>query len=429
MKTARFKTALLTLLVAVSLFLSYLLWQGNWQTNSEIGLSPMPTLPASASPTMKQVTQPVQIVVSGAAIGRLTAVSLGNPDYQDWLKRLQAVHLSGFHPVPRLPAKMLPVVEFDFGAMLDHRELMQWIPSLQSSSLSAQGERVLLYQTSAHGPVLLGIDSPAGGFVANTDIHGLQFADWVNTSLRGSAWDLWPGTSNSAIPAAGQTVPELQYQTTSPLMLSLVYSFFVNQQVLTRIQEGPASVIWTDGSRAVRWEQSNHQLVYEDPNASQGGTTGGGSLSQAVTYIRDHGGAVTGVNLLLDNFQSDGGTTNSFTFRGYVGGLPILDGSQDFEVQLDNGRVVRFRRPLLNLNSQIAHKEVHVLSATALADLIRKYEPYAAPSSFTVQMGYRVQPARNRTVWLLPVYQVSQDGVVMWTFDAQTGKVIHKLNL
>lgn len=425
MTLARLKTALLSLLVLSSLVLSYMLWHGNWTSTAEVGLNALPTLPTSLSPSAAVVTRPYQIVVSQAHPVKLSVFQPNSTAYTAWLRRLSGMRLSGLHQVPQwtMP-RSANLVESDFGAVLSTRELLTWIPGLENSTFSVKASTAILYQTASGGPVNLVLTSATGSFVAQTDIAAKQFDQWTSQEVKQPNWQVWNMANANFVPGGGVTMPQVVRQTTTVSVMPLVDSFFVNPQAVTRIQESKQSVIWTDGSRAVRWNQVQGGLTFEDPNVGATSPTGVSGLDTALAYIRAHGGSPKDSILFSASTIFNGDNTQTYTVQTYVGGYPILDSLGNYTIELVNGHVLRYRRPLVELGDTLSTKQVTVLSGKQLQAVLHKLAPSLPPQSVTVQLGYFAQPNGPATVVLTPVYNISQSGIPLWTLDAVTGTVL-----
>lgn len=425
MNLARFKTLILSVLVMLSVVLSYMLWHGNWSTTTEVGLSALPTLPAALSPVSSDVTRPYQIVVRQARPAHTALALPSSQEYTAWIRRLGTLSLTGLHQVPQwtMPAGA-DALECDFGLPLTMHELLPWIPGLENSTFSVKASSVILYQASAASPVNLVLTSPSGSFIAETDVAGKQFEAWINSDENQPGWQAWNAANADYVPSSNVTMPRMVYQTNSASVMPLVDSFFVNPQAVTRIQESKQSVIWTDGSRAVRWDQGQSGLTFEDPNVSAVSPTGVSNLETAMAYIRAHGGSPKDAVLFSETSFFNGDNTQTYTLQSYVDGYPILDALGNYTIELENGHVLRYHRPLLELKSRIQTQQVPLLTGAQLQGILHKLTPTTPLQSLTVQLGYVTEQDGPNQVMLVPAYSISQSGIALWSLDAVTGTVI-----
>lgn len=425
MTFARLKSAVLTLLVVSSLVLSYMLWHGNWTNTAEVGLSALPIIPTAASPVGPEVNRPYQIVVSSIHPARAVVSVPDSSNYNGWLKRLNSLRFTGLHQVPQwLRPNKVNMVECDFGALLSTQELLPIMSGLENSTFSVKASSVILYQASPGGPVSLVLTSQGGTFVAAADVTPRQFATWLKETSKQPSWQTWNLANSNYVPGAGVLVPQLVFQVKTVSEMPMVDSFFVNPQAITRIQESNQSVIWTDGSRAVRWDQKQGDITFEDPNVGVSSPTRVSNIQTALAFIRAHGGSPSSAVLFSETSFFNGDNTQAYTLQTYVDGYPIIDTLGNYTIELQNGHVLRYERPLLNLGPQISSTLVPVLTGTDLQAVLHKLAPTTARQSLTVQLGYVTESNGPNEVMLSPAYNVSQGGVALWTIDAITGAVL-----
>jgi len=317
----RVKSLLLIALVSSSMILSYMLWHGNWQNTTEVGLSGLSTLPTATYPDSLTVTRPYQVVVTTPRLPRYVVLVPGATGYTSWLRRISSLSLSGLHQVPTWTKPTTTnSIECDFGALLSTRELLPWMPGLENSTFALKASSVILYLASPRGPVNVAMNSQNGSFVAETDIGANQFSEWIQQSQGDPAWLAWNQPLGNYIPGPNVMMAETEYQIEPASVMPLVSSFFVNPQALTRIQESKQSVIWTDGSRAVRWDQGQGTLTFEDPNVATGNATTESNLTAALVYIRAHGGSPRESVLFSQTSFFNGDNTELYTLQTYANG-------------------------------------------------------------------------------------------------------------
>lgn len=426
------KTVVLTLLVAGSLYLSYLMWHGDWQTPSEVGLTQVAsTLPLSTSPTMSDVTAPYEIISTSLTPAGQSLSLPGTIAYVKWTGLAASLHIANLHPVASVPvmnAKAQFQVEFDFGTDIDHANLVKWFPNLSTSGLAVHGSEVTLYSSSSHGgPVLILIQNRTDQYVGETDLSSTAMASLCRTYVQAQPWTTWNAQSGGYVPTQSITVEKKTYNVNRQSILPFVHAFFVDPEVLTRIQENPHMVLWTDGSRAVQWDSAAQTATYQDPNATQGGTSYEPPLQTATGFIRIHGGAPAASIAFVNTDPQTDASVSKYTVITYVNGFPILGSTTTYDVEVRQGHIIYYRRPLWTLTTPISQHSVHTLSATAVQSIVHRLLPTTPISALTFQLGYRVTPggaAGQEEVTLNPVYYVFQSGLLLWTLDAQTGRVL-----
>ncbi len=431
MKLAHLKTALLVVLVGLSFVLSYTLWLGNWQDTGEVAFTDASGIAAAPSPQPRDVCIPYQIVFTANDPG-LHAV--GMPDsslYTEWMKRLANIQAKGLRPADAEWTKPATLtVEYDFGGdvALDH--VIHWLPNPVGKVAALRAiHRVTLYvaRPSAKSPeqVEIRFDGTELPFVAETDISVAQFKSDLGILVKENPWKAWNAANGPFLPARDTTMEVFQVATSSPSILPLVHSFFINPGALTRLQEGDKTVLWTDGSQVVWWNQSDQTLTYTDPNSSRVTASGVPDLGDAAEFMRNHGGARHNTVLYkTDNL----GNISTYYLRTYLNGFPILGDNQTYQIELRDKRVVQYQRPLFDLNTRVGESTVKVMGMTKLHDilstLIAKQGKADVRDTTNVELGYYSTDARGATVNLVPAYFVFRAGELIGVLNAQNGAIL-----
>jgi regulatory protein YycH of two-component signal transduction system YycFG len=421
---SKLRTTLLTLLVLTSLALSYVLWNGNWENQGEVSYTTISGLPVAEYPEYKTVTKPYQIILSRD--GHMSLAAPSTARYQNWLDRLRSMHVYGLRPISQASFdKAKTMVTFQFGVDMSYRELMRWVPNLQPSILFKQGHLIYLYQATKTSPVMFAYNSGGALYAASTDLNVDTFTASVENAVAEYPWQNWNPQENSLVSVKGIEIPVYRYRVTTPSVIRLVHSFFVNPQTLTRVKENPHTVLWTDGSRAVWWEQDTGVLTFADPNIPQSSSPQNSEPTAVLQYVRDHGGSPQNAFLFLTD-QSSG--SESFTLRMYIGGYPLLSGFGDYLIQLQNGHVTQYQRPLNVYTDQLSQKTMKTITAAQLQKILHDLMPSTLTENLTVQLGYIPEPASADVVQLEPAYTIMESGMPLWTIDAVSGKVIKGMN-
>jgi regulatory protein YycH of two-component signal transduction system YycFG len=422
------KSTSLAVLVVISVALSYVLWHGDWQNNTEVAYTDGSALPTAGSPTTADVSEPFQVVFSSVHPNQN---SVGLPDstlYHTWMQKLTDAHISGFRVVQVLPKITTTAsVNFTFGTDVSYRDVTRWLPGLPESTLIKSMTNLILFETSDKKAVQLALTSGDGTYLADTDISATQFPKDVGLVTTGNPWVQWDPDNLSLIPKNGLTMSEVRYKTSQPQILPLVHSFFVNPQALSRIQETKETVLFTDGSRVVWWDQAGEILTYADPNSSQSQiqtqfqSFPTVNLSTSLEFVRNHGGSPSNIYA----FRNDtSGKTSTYTLRPYVLGYPVFGSLSEYKTEMEAGKVVQFQRPLRDLGQKMDETIVHTFGADQLADILHRVIHNVPVSSLTVQIGYQEQVLSSDVVMLKPVYFVSQNGTTEWSIDASNGTII-----
>jgi regulatory protein YycH of two-component signal transduction system YycFG len=431
MKLAHLKTALLVLLVGLSFVLSYTLWQGNWQETSEVAFTDAPGITSAPSPQAGDVAVPYQIVFTATDPG-LHAVGMpDSPLYTEWMKRLENIQIKGLRPAEAAWTKPAALtVEYDLGGTVAVNHIARWLPSpiAKVAPIHSIG-RVTLYvaRPSAKSPeqVEIRIDGTDSPYVAETDISAAKFKSDLSVLVKQYPWRTWNAANGPLVPAQDTTLPVVQMTTDTPSVLPLVHSFFVNPRALTRIQEGDRTVLWTDGSQVVWWNQRDQTLTYTDPNPSRVAANAEPDLSDATEFVRNHGGARQNTVLYRTD---DFGNTSTYYLRTYLNGIPILGENQTYQIELRDGRVVQYQCPLTDLTTRVGESTVKVMGMNrlhqVLTAMLSKLGKGDVRDVTNVELGYYMADSRGATVSLVPAYFVYQAGDLFAVLNAQNGAVL-----
>lgn len=419
------KNALLTVLVIVSLMLSYTLTHGIFQNSSEVGLSITQPLPEALHPTMTDAASPWQIQFRRNGSGHVALDLPGTHSYNAWLNRLTTLQLAEMHVVANPPdANAAYAVQIDFGTQLDHRTLLRLIPNLQTFSLGIAGNRLVLYQPYQGSKVYLAIDSTSDSYVSDTNMDPGQFVEyWAEAA--GTGW--WSPLSSNAvglIPESDIRMDAELWNTTQPDRMPLVRSFFVNPLALTTLHEGTNTIIWTDGSRVVQYNGGlRPSILFEDPNTTPTTPTQP-DLQASVSFIRSHGGAPSSAIAFSDSSSFLTAYSDSFVFHQYVGGFPIVDGSGDYTIQVELGHIINYQRPLTELTTLVSHHSETILDNFELQTVLHKKLPAVPIGNLDASLGYAEVPDSAGHVWLMPSYAITANGTLTLLLDAHTGRVL-----
>jgi len=420
------KTVVLIALVVGSLSLSYMMWHGDWQTPAEVGLTQVAAFPPSTTPKISDVTAPYEIVNTAFRPAGTSVSVPGSSAYMNWTLLIANMHVQSLHPVTVQDTPNMAntfQVEFDFGTDVDHANLVKWIPSLGGSTPVIHGSEITLYQATVGGPVMMLVQSRTERYIGQTDLSGLTVQSNCEENVKSSPWTTWNSQDGGYVPSQSMSVSESTWTTTQQPILPFVHAFFVDPEVLTRIQENQHTVLWTDGSRAVQWDDAGNTVTYQDPNAAQS-TSYEPPLQTAIGFIQTHGGAPANLIAFANTDIQTDQTVSAFTTIPYVDGFPILGKNTSYDIQVRQGHTIVYRRPLWVLVKPVHRQAVQTITAVHLRAVIRRLIPSTPMSSLTFQLGYRVVPVATNQITLTPVYYVSQSGLLLWTLDAQTGKVV-----
>lgn len=419
------KTGLLVVLVGTSLVLSEELWTGGWGGVGEVNYSPEQSLPQASVPTEYAATTPCRVVLTGTDPSVSALFMPGTEDYKNWMTQLGQAHVYNLHMVSNLPKSFVRSVEYDFGVNMNYQELIHYIPGLQPSVLPKQGQTVYLFQSQSATPVMLALVSGAETYVAQTDLSIVNFASMFRHAILLDPWEVWNRQSGTFVPKNSIDMFRATVFVSSHSIIPLVHSFFVNPQALTSVPESPTMVLWTDGSRAVWWDQQKHTLTYADPNLASSTASRTMAVTDILNYASSHGGAPKG-SILVENRAT--ANNASWTLRPYAFGFPIIGSNQSIVLQSVGGHVAKYQLPIDEL--RFGQKNlVHILGASPLAKILRTLMPSTPLNVLSVELGYALLPVDSHREKLEPVYLVSQSGMPLWEIDAVSGKVLKGMKI
>lgn len=418
------KNYLLFLLVLVSLFLSYFIWHGDWQNETEVGLSTMSSIPPAKYPETSTISNPYQIVVFDKVTGHYSVFLPGTASYIHAVAALSNLEVYNFHAVSTLPLQQVWSEEYDFGTMLNSMNLQHLIPKFPvSSSLPYQG-KIILFQKSPNETVSIGFIGKSSDYIGQTDIVPSHFSRLIHQAVAKSVWLTWNTNQQNVIPATPQTMVESTWQVNSLNLISLVHSFFVNPQVLTRIHVDPNTVLWTDGSRAVEWYKRKQQITFNDPNSPSRGSIEDTQLQIATNFIRNHGGGPESlIAFSTSDLDQDDGSA-AYTFIPFMNGYPVMDNDLNYSIRFQYDNIEQFTRPTWTFGSELSKENRTIISGSQLSAILEHIEPKRTMNQLNIQLGYRVVSLSGSVIQLVPTYFISQRGISTKMIDAVTGQVL-----
>jgi regulatory protein YycH of two-component signal transduction system YycFG len=201
---------------------------------------------------------------------------------------------------------------------------------------------------------------------------------------------------------------EADYKTYTPEQLQ--NSLFVNPSITRNIIERDGTEIYTDGKRGLQINNEQLWMSFSDPVAP--GTNSMDVLDNfysAVQFVNQHGG--WNGTFTVGHFPELGNT--SFSFRQYYEGHPIIDIREvdlgSIQVVLNNSTVSSYERSLINIDGDPKQKLPVTLSGGEA--LAKRLERYANRSEVVnLYPGYR-PILSEQSVSLLPEWIVElQDG-------------------
>ncbi|MBX6352034.1 MAG: hypothetical protein IRZ10_01765 [Thermoflavifilum sp.] len=423
MRLAVIKNLLLACLVALSMVLSWTLWQGNWLRAADVEVAPRAVTTASPQPQLATAIEP-QVVVYTAKPALASVLPVGGEVWTRWYNWLHAGLIGPMRPVTG-PASSNPVrVAFTYPVALNVLPDASRLSAFGQLPFALAGDALWMVAPSTGGPMYLEVRTQAGWYGAPMAVSAAQAMSEAAEDVSKSGWLPLVAGSASLVPAQGLWMPVTTWSIANTPLAPLVHAFFVNPEVVSRIDPMPGTVMWTDGSRVVRYDAQAGLVHFDDPAVTPTTRSGGGTTSDleaAAAFLRNHGGTPQGV--LLTPPSGDGASTTDLVFRSYVDGYPLLDAMGEYRVAISGDEVIRCQVSVRRLDQRNSSVSVQVMGAQALRDAIHSTWPKADLGRLSVTLGYHAVAVEGG-VRLIPAYQVVQDGATLGMLDAVTGDLI-----
>lgn len=427
------RTIILIILVGASMVLSYFLWSGNLQKGDEISFTQGPAMPISTTPVLSDTITPYQVIVRMAK--QYAVVRPNTSLYTSWISMLQGVRASHSRIIGAIPQDATTQITYDFGIEINNELGRNWLGSMSQALTGWQCRAIVLYIESnssvCHIAFVGENDTGANSVLsASTTIDLSKLTHMATTTVEKAPVSAWTDFMDASYVPIDGKMRRLTYSTSTPDLLPLVHTFFVNPQAITRIQESVHTNLWTDGSRAVQVDSQRGSLDYEDPNASSQSLHTQDYIT-AINFLHAHGGGPT--NLIgFDSYSTltDDMNAPSIVFTQFVDGYPILNNVANYSLSIDNGRVLQYDRPVWSLSTLVQQKSVNIIGEKQLTKSMKQMDHTANLSTFHVELGYQPVSLKGKAngkgnrLRLEPVYYVTSSSGEAWVVDAVTGSLL-----
>lgn len=429
MTASRLRSLALSLLVVVSLLLSFSIWHGDWLNRSEAAISDVTSTTStttSALPVMATTEIPYEVVLKTGKGPGYSVDLPGTNAYNNWLQRLAALSINGLKPMLQSGADTAPwTVQIQFGNTLDRTALVSLIPALRNDAFAEQTQTVTLYQTDPGQPVMLELSAPnqPDHYTGRTSMTPQEFQALLSTAAETNPWLLFDTSQVSGyLPEKQIRIHRYVWKSQQPATVQLIHSFFLQPNALTRIQEDTGDVLWTDGSRAVQWSPVNGTMTFNDPNAA---TTGAGvnSLATAVSFIQNHGGSRTNLVPFGPYAEQQSTHTVTYVLSPEVDGLPVLAADSAYQITLTNGHVTKYVRPTID-QSVGKVTSAQTMPGFKLSDIIQQQFKPSQQSHLKLVFGYTVITNAAGKMRLEPAVDIIDNTGTEFEVDAVTGQVL-----
>lgn len=218
------------------------------------------------------------------------------------------------------------------------------------------------------------------------------------------------------LPLKPITVPGYRIGYTQSTVDQLKRTFFVDPAVTRNLTERDGSEIYTDGKRGLQLKNEQHWMTYSDPVApSDSRSDVRENLLSAVQFINQHGGW-NGTYALQKVPQRLLPTNPSFVFRQYYGPYPVMNLRSDnigfIRITLQKEIVSAFERSTMTPDPRNARKQDVQLSGGE--GLEEKLKQFAVKTPvYDVFPGYRAivseQEMELQPHWIVELRDGSYD--------------------
>lgn len=420
----RLATVFLTLLVAVSLGLSALIWTGTpiQITVDRPGFFTRPTIGGKRSLANVTIPSSIFLWTANNELFRMSGDSQVALGVMWALQQAQAL-TGGLRPgkeagdaVPsgsylQINVMMAGAQPTPLGVWFRNPSWSSWPATLGPVYIQATHERGIyrvryftgrgLWQgtVAAKDPALAAAFTP-------TD----QATPYAELAFAHSAFDL---------PYDQISMPVEDWTVAHSISAHVIDSFFADPTSAVALHDRSHSILYTDGLRGVRVVDNpfGESLTYLAPSAKLVGvhlpiTT---DLAATVSFINQNGGFVGSDYLFI---KSETGGARAFVFQEIVAGWPLFSSIGQIAVWTQDGTVTRMTRNLAYLQELIDQTQVKILSGNQVLHLLGTQIKRVQ----AVRLGYGISELSSTLVELDPVYQISYAGGKVQYMNAQTGQ-------
>jgi len=418
----RVKTAVLSILVALSAALSWMLWDAAPETLPLEGETYVPTASIGEKRGLFDVVTPVEVVFHHGD-GTHTAAYPGTPIHGVIAVRFREWTFQGFVPEPytrtvwEAYARRGTGLELVFGGEIPVTLLQPLGVDREAlAPIHPTVRRIVVYRDGKGGLRAYWVSDALGKAVAARPNLTTQTLDAYlkmgRASLRVEAMPIASPNERDGlarvlyVPADPPRVRKFRYEYRTIPDRAFVQSLFVNPRLIRSGREADGRMVYTDGHRTVQMAGKDYLLDYYDRTVQMTPVKQPDGLSMAVQFVNRHGGW-TGSFALARLTQGEDGRQR-VRFREYLNGYPLVgpEGRDVGRMELEvwGGGVRVYTRSTVCLERYVGHE------ATALphvADVLRQLAAWHIPTrdierlSLAYLCRYRETFVDLTPVWLL----------------------------
>ncbi|WP_018131048.1 YycH family regulatory protein [Effusibacillus pohliae] len=411
----RVKSALLAVLVALSIVLSIALWTNTpvFEPLDQAGYIPNPAFGLGKS--VDQVLVPVQISAR-LEDKSFTVAGPFTDAYEKAWDELKKLTVREWLPVVD-PAALLqaihaaPYMQFQFGTELNAEQVFRILKTIAPNQFPLKVTAILVYR------------DPAGaGYAAlvakGQPVYRGRIAEQAGLFQQLAQWGSLPkyveqtgANGPFLLPNEKIRVPVITCKSVPLPADSLARTFFVDPTLTRRIQERDGSLIVTDGSRTVQISAKGRKIHYSNPQPlekQQDSQPKDNAFQRAVAFVNEHGGMQ---GAYVGRLQTAWGEHQEYLFNEYRHGLPVLSGVTGIQVALNGSEVVDMTRSAMYLGAVLKEEVVE----------IHPPAPAIRQGASDLYLAYAAKEAEGN-VRLQPVWVVEYPRTPTAIYDAQTGE-------
>jgi len=252
------------------------------------------------------------------------------------------------------------------------------------------------------------------GFVDNTNVY---------LPLDMSSFHLPVGTVEQEIDIFNQQVIEMYAS-----------GFFKDMSIVRKITETSGSVIFTDGSSALKINTNGYieYLVYSANGSGKELTDPDEALDTALRFIDSHGGIPEQLYLRqVEEITENHHSGYLFKFNYCYNGLPVVfSGNSDLsaiEISVFNNSVVGYKR-LIHRIIKFAIVQKPILSPIEIFNIMFAEGNYgsaqARPEILDMHLSYYIKPQDKKEYEVVPIWQIKRDDKT-YIIDVYQGKILN----
>lgn len=263
-----------------------------------------------------------------------------------------------------------PAVELQFKDALPLDMWNDLVPIRDGYGTTASFNRLIVYQDLASKQMVALLISDQNKFVSKSsvDMDATKFEKYMSLGRFQPKYAMIRTTAQNA-PWNGLYLPEnplavVQYQLFyQPFTVNEIKSaLFVDPSITRQIHERDGSLIFTDGSRGLQIRPESMRITFNvptPPSEKLKEHQPKEELNTAIQFINQHGG--WNGHFLLESMPSASNGAEVFQFRQYYGPYPIVDSDSIsiglVETRITDGVVATYGRSLISMDRVIKKKE------------------------------------------------------------------------